>query len=171
MRSRKWNPESKKYVISAMKLKCKVNAWGGVSINRKISFYFFTKNMNSELYIKILKEKLPEMKRVEHKILILIRYNAPAQASEAMQQFIKEKKINESKDWPAFSPDLKSYWKCMGTTKMELEKKDQERENELFEAVKEAYNQISADTIFNLVKSFQRIMIKCIENNEDRLIY
>ena len=58
MRSRKWNPESKKYVISAMKLKCKVNAWDGVSINRKISFYFFTKNMNSELYIKILKDFL-----------------------------------------------------------------------------------------------------------------
>ena len=34
--------------------------------------------------------------------------------------------------------------------------------NELIGTVKEAYNQISEDTIFNLVESFQRRMIKCI---------
>ena len=54
---------------------------------------------------------------------------------------------------------------------MELEKRDLESKNELIEAVKEAYNQISEDTIFNLVESFQRRMIKCIENNGDRVIY
>ena len=58
----------------------------------------------------------------------------------------------------------------MGIIKMELEKRDLERKNELIEAVKEAYNQISEDTIFNLVESFQRSMIKCIENNGDRVI-
>ena len=42
--------------------------------------------------------------------------------------------------------------------------------NELIEAVNEAYNQISEDTIFNLVESFQIRMIKCIENNGDRVI-
>ena len=41
---------------------------------------------------------------------------------------------------------------------MELEKKDLDRKNELIEAVREAYNQISEDTIFNLVESFQRRM-------------
>ena len=106
MRNRKWTPESEKYVISAMKPKCKVNAWGGISINGKIDLYYFTENMNSELYINILKEKLPGMKRVGHKNFILVRENAPAHVSEATQQFIKEMKINELKDWPAFSPDL-----------------------------------------------------------------
>ena len=37
-----------------------------------------------------------------------------------------------------------------------------ERTNELIEAVREAYNKISEDTIFNLVESFQRRIIKCI---------
>ena len=54
---------NKKYVISAMKPKCKANAWGDIRINGKISIYFFTENMNSELYInqvnlKILNNKL-----------------------------------------------------------------------------------------------------------------
>ena len=54
---------------------------------------------------------------------------------------------------------------------MELEKKDLERKNELIEAVIYACNQTSEDTIFNLIESFQRRMIKCIENNGDRVIY
>ena len=39
------------------------------------------------------------------------------------------------------------------------------------EAVKEACNQKSEDTKLNLVEFFQRRMIKCIENNGDRVIY
>ena len=70
MRIRKWTPESEKYFISVMKPKCKDNAWSGISINGKIDLYFFTENMNSELCINILKEKLPEMKRVGHKNFI-----------------------------------------------------------------------------------------------------
>ena len=93
MRSRKWTPESEKYVISAMKPKCKVNAWGDINIDGKDNLYFFTENMDSELYISILKEKLPEMKRVSHKNFILVRDNASARVSEATQKFIKEKKI------------------------------------------------------------------------------
>ena len=66
--SRKWTPESEKYVISAMKPKCNDNAWYDININGKISLYFFTENIYCELCITILKEKLPEMKRVVHKI-------------------------------------------------------------------------------------------------------
>ena len=93
MRSRKWTPESENYDISAMKSKCKVNAWGSIRINGKISLCFFTENINSDLYIIILKEKLPEMQRVEHKNFILVRDNAPAYVSEATQKLIKKGRL------------------------------------------------------------------------------
>ena len=64
------------------------------------------KNMNSELCINIFKVKFTEIKRVVQTNLILIRNNVPAHISEATQQFIKEKKINDMKDCPAFSLDL-----------------------------------------------------------------
>ena len=62
------------------------------------------------------------------------------------------------KDRPAFSSDLNPIENVLGIIKMELEKKDLDRKNELIEAVREAYNQISEDTVFNLVESFQRRM-------------
>ena len=49
--------------------------------------------MNSELSINILKEKLPEMKRVVHKNLILVRDNTSIHISEATQHFIKERRL------------------------------------------------------------------------------
>ena len=36
-------------------LNAKLIQWGGININRKISLYFFTENINSEFYINILK--------------------------------------------------------------------------------------------------------------------
>ena len=54
-KKQKLNSESKKYVIFAIKPKCKVNAWGDISINGKISRHFLIENMNSELYINIKK--------------------------------------------------------------------------------------------------------------------
>ena len=57
----------------------------------------------------------------------------------------------------------------MGMIKMELEKEDLERKNELISAVREAFNHILEDTIFNLVESFHRRMIKCIGDNGDRV--
>ena len=46
------------------------------------------------------------MKTSINKIFILLRDNDSAHVSEATQQFIKEKMINELKYWPTFSPDL-----------------------------------------------------------------
>ena len=74
--------------ISTIKPICKANLWGGISINGKISL-FFIENMNSELYINILKENLPEMKRIIY-IIILARDNEPAHVSETKQQLKKE---------------------------------------------------------------------------------
>ena len=103
------------------------------------------------------------MKRVALKIFILVRDNVPAHISEATQQSIKERRWMNWKIGQLLAQiwiPLKMYG---GIIKMELEKKDLDRKNELIEYVREAYNQISEDTIFNLVESFQRRMIKCIE--------
>ena len=59
----------------------------------------------------------------------------------------------------------------MINNKNETWKEGFEEKNKLIEVVREAYNQISEDTIFNSVESFQRRMIKWIENNLDIVLY
>ena len=76
------------------------------------------------------------------------------------------------KDWPAFSLDLnpiENVWKII--KKNRTWKEGFGEKNELIEAASETYNQISENTIFHLVESFQRRMIKCIKNNVDRVLH
>ena len=105
-RWRKWCSDEEKYKISAMKPKWKVNVWGGIWLNGKVSLRFFNENMNTDLYINILKEKNNEMNKIYGKGYILMRDNAPSHISEKTIEFIKRAKINEWKEWPAYSPDL-----------------------------------------------------------------
>ena len=77
MRSRKWTPERKNMLYLRWNLNAKIMHGVVLKLNGKISLYFFTENIYSELCINILKEKLPEIKRVAHKNLILVRDNTP----------------------------------------------------------------------------------------------
>ena len=62
--------------------------------------------MITDLYINILKEKYNEMNKICGKGYILMRDNAPSHISEKTIEFINRAKINEWKEWPAYSPDL-----------------------------------------------------------------
>ena len=57
MRNRKWTPESEKNVISAMKPKCKDNAWGGMNKDGKINLYFITENIYIVSFASISQKK------------------------------------------------------------------------------------------------------------------
>ena len=97
-RSRKWCSDQESYKVSSMKPKWKVNVWGGIWLNGKISLKFFNENMTSELYLKILNEKNNEMKRVWGKGFLLMRDNAPSHISNKTTEFIKNIKMKECKD-------------------------------------------------------------------------
>ena len=62
-------------------------------------------------------------------------------------------------------------FKMYGNNKNGTWKEEFGEKNEWIEAIREAYNQISEDTIFNLVESVQKRMIKCYENIVDKVLY
>ena len=89
-----------------MKPKWKVNVWGEIWLNEKVSFRFLNGNMNTDLYINILKKKNDELNKICGKGYILMRDNTSSHISENTIEFIKRTKINEWLDWPAHIPYL-----------------------------------------------------------------
>ena len=67
----------------------------------KISFKRFTKNMDKELYIKILEEKLPKVRKYSNEDWQLQFDNDPKYTSKMALEYLKEKKVNVSK-WPPY---------------------------------------------------------------------
>ena len=161
-RWRKWCSNEEKYKISAMKPKWKVNVWGGIWLNGKVSLRFFNENMNTDLYIKILKEKNNEMNKICEKGYILMRDNAPSHIIEKTIEFIKRAKINEWKLWPAYIPDLNPIENVWGLIKSQLMKKEINKKSELIIEIKNAYNEINDEAISNMIESFPSRLAECI---------
>ena len=102
---------------------------------------------------------------------ILMRDNAPSHISEKTIEFIKRAKINEWKEWPAYSPDLNPIENVWGLIKSKLMKKEINKKLELIIEIKNAYNKIDDEAISNMIESFPSRLAECIENEGDRVPY
>ena len=102
---------------------------------------------------------------------ILMRDNAPSHISEKTIEFIKRAKINEWKEWPAYSPDLNPIENVWGLIKSKLMKKEINKKSELIIEIKNAYNEIDDEAISNMIESFPSRLAECIENEGDRVPY
>ena len=66
-----WVMKNEQYVMPRTKYTYKINSWREFSAKGKVDLYFFNKNLDTNLYIKILELTLPEMNKIMKSSFIL----------------------------------------------------------------------------------------------------
>ena len=103
------------------KTKClnKVHAWGAFSSKGVIELKFFTGNMNSEQYIKMLSIVNSEIWKLHSNGFILLWDNDSKHRSDISLDYYIENNI-QLLEWPAYSPDLNPIENIWGNIKNNL---------------------------------------------------
>ena len=65
----------------------------------------FEENLNSDLYLSIIRKKIPEMRRLYPRGFVFQQDGSGPHRGGIVQQFLSEN-IDSSMSWPAYSPDL-----------------------------------------------------------------
>ena len=126
--------------------------------------------MDKELFVKILEEKLPKMRKYNNEDWQLKFDNDPKHTSKMALEYLKEKKLNVL-EWPPYSPDLSPIEKIWGILAEQLNKKDINTQAELISEIENAWEQLSQLTIDNWIDFMPGRIMKCIKNEGDRINY
>ena len=65
----------------------KIHVWGGISSRGTITLRLFRDNMDSEIYVDILKKRINEMNRLYPEGFIFMCHNDPKHKSSLAQNF------------------------------------------------------------------------------------
>ena len=83
----------------------KIHVWGAISSRGIVSLKIFERNMDSQSYVNILREKKAEMLRLYPEGFIFMQDNDPKHTSNIAKNYINSN-FMELLDWPPYSPDL-----------------------------------------------------------------
>ena len=84
----------------------KLNLWGAISANGKVTLQIFEENLNTEKYICILNNSLDEFRKISKGDHVVLQMdNCRVHWSLEALQFYKDNEITVI-DWPPHSPDL-----------------------------------------------------------------
>ena len=84
----------------------KLNLWGTISANGKVTLQIFEENLNTEKYIGILNNSLDELREISKNNHVVPQMNnCRVHWSLEVLQIYKNNEITVI-DWPPYSPDL-----------------------------------------------------------------
>ena len=84
----------------------KLNLWGAISANGKVTLQIFEENLNTEKYLGILNNSLDEFRETSKRDNVVLQMdNCRVHWSLEALQFYKDNDITVI-DWPPYSPDL-----------------------------------------------------------------
>jgi transposase len=154
----------------------KIHCWGGIGYHFKTRLYFFKKNLNADLYGKILRNRLPPEYRYNlnpslYNKWILVQDNDPKHKSKIVTELLDDIAPDRIKDFPANSPDfnpIEDIWSFMQTTLQYKKIKDIPA---LKRHLTEIWNNLDMNVIRASVESLPKRMAECIKRKGKRTDY
>ncbi len=102
---RRWSKQAKDERKRVPKDRKKIHVWGAFSAKGLVGIHFFTKIMDAQYYISILKNHLCGANKQFGDHWTLQQDNDPKHTAKVTQKYFSDHRINVM-DWPSNSPDL-----------------------------------------------------------------
>ena len=142
----------------------KLNLWGAISANGKISLQIFEENLNTEKYTEILSNSLDELREISKSDWIVLQMdNCRVHWSLEALQFYKDNEITVI-DWPPYSPNLNPIENLWGFIKAKLGSKKYLK-SQLSSKIISIWEALSDDQIKNYCTSIYDRIGEWIDNN------
>ena len=142
----------------------KINVWAAFSSMGTFPICIFTDNMNSQMFIRILKGHLLRQAEVffENEWR-LVMDNDPKHTAKTVKKFVTEK-VPEALPWPSQSPDINPIENLFGWLKQELLKRSPSTIRELKMELETIWENISPEFLKPYWDSMVRRCKMVIEN-------
>ena len=170
-----WRSGSEKFLPRCLqgtvKHEKKVMVWGCFSWNGVGSLYRVKGIMKKEQYRQILIHHMrPSASRLHGNDYIFQHDNDPKHTSNVIKNYLQNQGI-EVLPWPAQSPDLNPIENLWSEIDRQLEKRESNSEDELFECLKETWEALSVDYIHKLVESMPKRCAEVLKNRRYPIDY
>lgn len=142
-----------------------IMVWAGISLKGRTELFMTEGTINSQVYTKILTEKLlPFTKEHYKRGFIFQQDNASIHTSKVTKAFLEKEKI-KTLDWPSHSPDLNPIENLWGIIVRDLYKngnKQFDTREQLKKALLKTWKNLDDKKVRKLVKSMPKRLVKVV---------
>jgi transposase len=154
----------------------KIHCWGAIGKHFKTKLYFFKQNLNSNLYCKILKKRLPpepqsQLTPRQYDKWIFVQDNDPKHKSKQTTSLLDELAPDRLKNWPANSPDFNPIEDVWSFLQSAIKYKKIQSIPALQRQLTDAWNNLDMKIVRRSIESLPRRLAQCIERKGERTDY
>jgi len=172
-----WQDPNNREIVETSQYLPKINVWGAIGRYFKSDLYFFTNNLNSELYQVILKSRLPpyfllDCPKEKRGDWIFMQDGAKPHTAAGSLTVLDEIAPDRIKDHPAKSPDMNCIEDLWSHMDREIRKQRNIQDiHQLQKRLQKIWNAIPLELVQASVDSMPRRLDACIKLRGERTLY
>ena len=171
-----WQDPNDRVIEEVKRHPPKIHVWGGIGLHFKTKLYFFDKNLNSTLFCKILKARLPPAESFDlpphgSNKWVLVQDNDPKHKSAQSQKILDILAPDRIKDWPSNSPDINPIEDVWSMMDYELQLKPPKNIRTLKSTLRKAWAELDVSKVTASIQSLPKRLNECIQLEGQRTSY